>query len=208
MVLSGDSLTWRPTLIEIEAPGKRLFTAKGTTRSEFNQARDQISEWHAWFNKNANDHAFRVEYGISSEGTLPDAVQLECVLVYGRKYEWERHPELAGKRSVLFRGAGDSQASFDRLAERLARNVHLLYDAITVKPIGHGRFRALYVAPTFGFSPSKADRLLWIDGLSDAINDQPEIPDDRKRFLKQRLSYWTDWATRGARGLISSGDIE
>lgn len=208
MIVSGDSLSWRPRLIEIESPAKRLFTAKGHTRSEFNQARDQLSAWRAWFDKDPNGQVFRAEYGISSERPLPAALHLECILVYGRRREWEGDPELAAKRSALLGHEGDTQASYDRLADRFPDLVHNLYGAITVKPAGNGRFRACCVPPTFAFSPSNAARLQWIDGLADAINAQPDLEQDRKRFLMRRLPYWTDWAASGARGIVGSADVE
>ena len=45
MWIATDSGTWYPTLIEIESPGKRLFTKRGVPTAAFTQARTQLAQW-------------------------------------------------------------------------------------------------------------------------------------------------------------------
>ena len=75
-----------------------------------------------------------------------------------------------------------------------------LDDAITVRAIGSGRYRALYVPQTFALTPNLAHRLLQIEGISEAINGNTEIPANRREFLMERVQYWRKWvSTEGSR---------
>lgn len=56
-------------------------------------------------------------------------------------------------------------------------------DAITVKAKVYGLYQAKRVPPVFGVGPNLADRLLWKDGLGEAVEANPEISDTRKMFL-------------------------
>ena len=93
--------------------------------------------------------------------------------------------------------------SFDRLG------VHAHFrDAITVKAIGSGRYRAIHVPATFGTGPELADRLPHIDGIAEAIDHNEDIEKERKEFLKERIIYWRRWASESSRGLIIGGHRE
>lgn len=58
MWIAQHSMTWFPTLIEIESLSKRLFTQKGEPTSEVTQARNQLAQWRIWFNSPENVAVF------------------------------------------------------------------------------------------------------------------------------------------------------
>jgi hypothetical protein len=62
--VSTHSLEWFPTLIEIERPGKKLFTKEGVPTADFTQARNQLAQWRTWFSDPTNVQTFVREYGI------------------------------------------------------------------------------------------------------------------------------------------------
>ena len=82
--------------------------------------------------------------------------------------------------------------SFERLTVDTS-----MRDAITVKAIGHGRYRAAWVPPIFETGPGQAERLPYIDGILEAIGANPEIDSGREAFLKRRIPYWQGWASSG-----------
>ena len=199
MWISGNSLAWSPTLIEIEAPHKKLFTRRGNTYAAFNQARDQLSDWRSWLDDSANVQPFINHFGV------PDhlrrlALRHQRVLIFGRRAEFADNPLLSRKRAFLLES--DELISFDRLSADRS-----LMDAITVRATGHGRYKAVWIPEVFGLGPSSADRLLVVEGIPDAIDRNPNIAHERSVFLKERISYWQEWA-RGSRGLIGGSDRE
>lgn len=208
MVVHCDSLNWYPTLIEIERPSKKLFTLKGNSTAKFNEARDQLTDWRAWLATPANQQQFLDAYGISMRLSQSQSVSVRRLLVYGRRKEWEDDSKLATKRALLFSDPEESLASFDRLEEDLPRVIRSEYDAITVKALGNGRFRALHIAPTFGFSPFNAFRLPYIDGLEDMIDANPDLSEERKEFLKRRAKYWKAWTESPGTKLIGPSFVE
>ena len=111
------------------------------------------------------------------------------ILIYGRRSEFEENPSLSLHRGSLLNTPGEELMSFDRLkADTTMR------DAITVRVVRHGMYRAKWVPPVFTTGPVLAERLLHIDGIVEAINRNPKISEDRKAFLKRRIPYWKKWA--------------
>ncbi len=204
MWISTHSLTWYPTLIEIERPSKKLFLQSGKPTSDFYQARNQLAEWRTWFSKPENFGKFVSEYGIPSDFTLGRQWNLHMILVYGRRSEFEHSPKLSEQRHSLMSGEDEELMSFDRLHPDSE-----LDEAITIRAKGSGAYEALHVPPTFFLRPALADRLLRVNGISDALNKTPLITEDRRKFLISRILYWQEWAMeRKGGGMINSGDIE
>ena len=199
MWISANNLAWSSTLIEIEKPGKKMFIRSGRTSAKFNQARDQLTDWRAWFAQPVNVLSFIEYFG------LPDhlrklSMRHYQILIFGRRSEFEGDPVLTKNRGVTL--DNDELISFDRLSA----NRHLI-DAITVRATGSGRYEAIWVPEVFGLGSFSADRLRIVDGIPDAIDMNPNISPERKTFLKERIPYWKEWST-GARGTINGADRE
>lgn len=189
MWIATHSGAWFPTLVEIERPGKRIFNRDGTPSADFSKARNQLNQWRSWFNESTNVEQFLRTYGIP-EFMLKRTRRLHMILIYGRRSEFEGNPKLTHQRGSLLPGQDEELMSFDRLMVDTS-----LRDAITVKSIGHGRYRAIWIPPVFETGPSLAERLLCIEGISEAIDTNPEFDADRKVFLKRRIPYWREWAS-------------
>jgi hypothetical protein len=189
MWVSTHSGAWFPTLIEIEKPGKKIFNKDRTPTSEFTKARNQLNQWRAWFNTPSNQQQFLDWYGI------PDymrrrTMQLHMILIYGRRSEFEDSDLLTQQRGTLLPGTDEELMSFDRL---LADKD--MAQAFTVKSLGRGRYQAVSVPAAFGTGPNRADRLLSIERIDEAIDKNPQIEEERKTFLKHRIPYWQAWAS-------------
>ena len=202
MWIATHSGTWFPTLIEIERPSKRIFTNKGVPCAKFTQARNQLNQWRSWFNDPTNVQQFMALYGIP-EHFRRRTMRLHMILIYGRRSEFEENPSLSLERDTLLPGADEELMSFDRLQVDTS-----MLDAITVRAIGHGKYRAKRVLPVFGLRPGQADRLLWIDGIEEAIDENPDIAEERRAFLKRRIPYWKEWSTSLGSNRYNSGDRE
>ncbi|MBT3191179.1 MAG: DUF4263 domain-containing protein [Verrucomicrobia bacterium] len=203
MWIAMHSLEWYPTLIEIEAPSKRLFTRSGTPRADFTQARNQLAEWRTWFADPSNVQVFTESYGIPYAIRSARQMRLHMVLVYGRRDEFDNDPRLAKQRASLMTGADEELMSYDRLA--VDRE---LGNAITVRADGNGRYKTVAVPPLFHLGPNLAERLLSIDDLDAALRETPLMSEERRAFLLSRLPYWRSWAQGGARGIVNTGDWE
>jgi hypothetical protein len=200
MWIPSHSATWYTTLIEIERLSKKLFTRKDLPTADFSQARNQLAEWRTWFSSPANVQKFIEEYGIPAQYLQFMTWKLHMILIFGRRSEFQSKPMLSKHRAALMSAPDEELMSYDRLGFDTD-----LRDAITVRAVGFGRYRVLAVPPTFSTGPSMADRLLHIDGFSDAIDKNLEIPEPRREFLKRRIPYWREWAAKGRLGIINSG---
>ena len=206
MWLSTHSDSWFPTLIEIEKPSKRMFNKNEDTSANFNHARDQLNQWRSWFSEPENVQNFTTMYGI------PDhfrnrAMKLSMILIYGRSSEFEGTPSLTKKRAGLTQ-QDETLMSFDRLKSIDYPNNAPVSDAITVKAKGQGQYQALWIPSVFTTGPNLAERLLKIDSISEAINKNPEISEERKNFLKRRIPYWQEWAAATGLSVKSLSDWE
>jgi hypothetical protein len=194
MWIATHSGCWYPTLIEIERPGKRVFTRAGVPTAAFTQARNQLAQWRTWFNSPSNVQQFIDSYGIPPLIREGRRMQLHMILVYGRRAEFKHDPKLSRHRGSLLPGQDEELMSFDRLApdEKLAHS-------ITVRPAGSSRFTALEVPPVFVTGPMVGTELLHICGFAQAIDRSTNISARRKEFLKRRVEYWREWeASRGS----------
>lgn len=202
MWISSHSLTWYPTLIEIEKPSKRIFTASGVPSAEFTQARNQLAEWRTWFSKPENVQQFISSYGIPDNLRSGRQMQLHMILIYGRREEFQNSPMRSEHRGSLLNGDDEELMSFDRLAPDRDLN-----EAITIRAIGSGQFEAVYIPQSFRLGPRLADRLNAITNWEDAFKQTPLISEDRRKFLISRIPYWQAWASNG-KGVWNSGDVE
>ena len=194
------SSTWYPVLIEIEKPSKRLFKKNREPSAEFYQARNQLSQWRTWFGHAFNQLKFQHDYGVPDTWVHCRAMSLHMILVYGRREEFEYDAKLSNQRASLLPGNDEELMSFDRLAPD-----PLLSAALTVRAVGGGRYRALRVPPTFTHGPFHAERLLFIDGLTEAIEASAGWTPVRQAFVKTRIPYWREWAKLKKKGWISGG---
>lgn len=203
MWIATNSIGIYPTLIEIERPGKRVFTSAGAPTAEFTQARHQLAQWRGWFSMPENEVVFKREYGVGSAPNGSEMLEPRYILVFGRRSELENDPALRRERAFLLDGNIESLVSYDRLVpDRMMENV------ITVRALGDGRFHALAVPPTFTLGPLDAKRLLIVDGMEEAISSAELMSDERKAFLLKRLPYWRTWAREGGGGFFGSMDVE
>lgn len=200
MWIATHSGSWFPTLIEIEDPKKKIFNRDRAPSQKFTQAHNQLNQWRAWFSRTGSQHAFMDYFGVDDH-MRSRAMQLHMILIFGRRDEVEGQPELARQRGTFASASDEDLMSFDRLAP-----AHAMKDAITVKAKGSGRYEAVWVSPVFELGPDLANRLLYLDGLPEAIGRNPDISDERKSFLKDRIPYWQGWARNP--GVYNPGDRE
>lgn len=191
MWIANHSQAWYPTLIEIESPTKRLFTKGGQPRAEFTQARTQLAHWRSWFQNPTNVHQFVELYGVPEKWQRDKTRQLHMILIYGRRAEFEKSQHLSMLRASLMSGHDEEMMSFDRLEANPK-----LEAVITIRPLGGGRFEAVWVPETFGTSAEIADALPHIDGLAEAIDHNDRISGTRRAFLKTRIEHWQAWRAK------------
>jgi hypothetical protein len=202
MWISLNSEAEEPVLIEIEAPGKRWFTGSGQQTAHLTEALNQIAEWKAWFGIPHNVEAFKAFYGLDREAGMRRRFRPAYLLIYGRRAEANANPSLTQKRGHLH--PDDVVVmTYDRL--RPNSNASQL---LCMKVERERTFRALSVPATLKWSPSLAEDRALLVGLEAAIDLNPYISSVRKQFLIRRLPYWSEWASRGNKGVISSGDEE
>ena len=161
MWIATHSGAWFPTLIEIEKPSRRIYNKDGTPSSHFSQARNQLNQWRSWFTSNANVEQFKEMYGIP-ECMLRRQMNLHMILVYGRRSELDEQPDLARQRGSLLSGAGELM-SFDRLLGPGYIDTSMK-NAVTVRAMGDGRYRAKYVPPVFELGPILAESCMRLMG--------------------------------------------
>ena len=202
MWISLSSDTEEPVLIEIEAPDRRWFTASGNQMAPLTHALDQIAEWKAWFDIPHNVQAFKAFYGLDREAGRGRRFRPAYILIYGRRAETSAKRSLTQKRGHLH--PDDVVVmTYDRL--RPNANAGQL---VCMKVDGAGTFKALSVPATLKWRPGLAKARSQIAGLEAAIEANPHISFQRKRFLIRRLPYWSEWANRQPGGWINSMDEE
>ena len=205
MVITKNSAEWRPILIEIENPRKRVFRKDGKTRSEFNHARDQLTEWDAWFGETSNVAPFMEKYGIHNYIRSGLRMRLETVLVYGRRSAFEGNPTLSKVRAAQL-NPPHRLISFDRLID-LKLNSLDYQIAITIRSTSSGQFESVWIPETFTLGPEFADSLHYVSGIETAIANNPNISDARRNFLVERVGYWKERSKSGI-GQYTPGDRE
>ena len=202
MWISTNSMAWYPTMIEIEGLEKRIFLKNGDPGRHFNHARSQLAQWRAWFEEDGNLQQFIRKYGIPDRMHRSRILRVRTILIYGRRSEFENDP-FRTKQLASMCANGEEIMTYDRL--RVARD---MMPAITIGASGVGRYRAKWIPPVFETGPDFAHRLLNIDEIHEAMEENPEFDDDRRLFLSRRLEYWRDWASRHRGGYVSYGERE
>lgn len=185
MWVSTHSEAWFPTLIEIERPGKRLYTSKGIPTADFTQARNQLAQWRTWFADPTNQQQFTDAYGIPRQWRTHRQPCLHMILIYGRRAEFEGSPTLSKHRGSLLSSPDEELISFDRLAPHR----DLAY-AAALRAKGSGVYGVLEVSPVFAFNETMIELARTADGLGEAIERNARIAPERKRFLLGELDYW------------------
>ena len=195
MWISGHSGGVYAALIEIERPSKRIFLNSGKPSSEFNQAKNQLTEWRVWFDSPSNQQVFFEHYGIT-EFLYSRVFNLHLILIFGRRSEFENNRKLSKHRGKILDGKNEELMSFDRL-----KPDSWLKNMITVKPRGNAEFDVLHVPEVFSTNPHDAIEYLSWNDFNNAVSGNPSISGDRQVFLKRRFAYWVDWAqnNNGAR---------
>lgn len=202
MWIATHSAGWYPTLIEIENPNKKIFRNDGAPTAEFTQARNQLEQWRTWFNNPSNIQQFMEMYKIPYYMRNQRQRKLHMILIYGRRDEFDANPNKSKDRLSLT--SPDLELmSYDRLS--CDRD---LDDAITIKLNKHNLYEVVSVPPTLKLGPSHSERLVHIKGIEKAIEENVDIPADRKSFLMERLPYWTGWVIKSEKGIVNSGDYE
>jgi hypothetical protein len=199
--IARDSLNLRPVFIEIESPCKQWFTQAGVPHHHFTQALNQLGQWRAWLNQPANQLVFLDQF------LIPDGMRRNLhfrphfILIYGRRREFEGHPELSRLRAQFERGDQEVM-TFDRLEPSPQ------YDIFISATKGPQGYRALSVPAVFKWSPMIVEELMQIQNIPDAIRANDWIAPNRRDFLVERYEYWENW-NRGDRGrMFSTGDWE
>lgn len=198
--LSNHSSSLYAAMVEIEKPSKRIFTSNEVPTAAYTQAYNQFAQWRIWFDNPAHQQNFFNDYGITAEMTNSLEFNLHLILIYGRRSEFQSNHRLSKLRSKLAKGLYEELMSYDRLSPD-----HSLSSVVTVKPLGAGRFEVKYVPETFTTSPWNAPDLLAFEGLKTAIDANEEIEPERREFLKDRVTYWREWAKKELRGYTISG---
>ncbi len=202
MWIATHSSGWYPTLIEIEKPDKKIFKNNGTPTADFTQARNQLEQWRTWFNNPCNVQLFMEMYQIPDYMRNQRQMQLHMILVYGRRDEFSQNPNRSKDR-MSFTASDLELMSYDRLSCDKE-----LGDAITIRLNSSSSYEAVAIPPTFKLGPTLSERLVNVHRIDKAIEKNTHIPDERKRFLINRLPYWINWKKTSEGGIVNSGDRE
>ena len=152
------------------------------------------SRGRTWFGRPENVQQFVASYDTENI-RWGRQMSLQMILVFGRRAEFESAQELAAQRASLLPGEGEKLLSYDRVSPDPS-----LGETISVRTIGSGRYKALYVSPMFCLGPKVAERLLCIEGIEEALRLAPLISEGRRKFLIHRIPYWRDWAKSSKHG--------
>jgi hypothetical protein len=202
MWLSTNSLEFEPVVIEIESPKKKWFTSVGRPTSDFTEAQNQLAQWRAWFEEPENQLTFYKNFEIPQ--LLRDRkLRVSCVLIYGRRNEYENNTQLNKVRAQLAR-QDEHLMSFDRFTPSADAQY---FFAVKRE---RGRYRAITYPPTYVIGPDFADTYSIIEGKNEAIDACGLMTLERKRFIKSRFPYWEVWSKQDFenKGVIFGGDRE
>lgn len=199
--LAKNSCTFTPVFVELESPCKRWFTAREVPTHDLTQSVNQLAQWRAWLNRPENVSVFYESLELPDYMRRNLTFRPEYVLIYGRRREFDDRPQLSRLRDQ-FERHGQVVMTFDRL--RPARDAGFYFSATK----RNGPYRALAVPPTMKLGPNNSESLTRIVGIPEAITSNDWISEERRRFLVERLPYWTAWAGQPNQGIIQSGDSE
>lgn len=201
MWIANDSGTLYPVFIEIEAPYKQWFLDNGKQTDEFTQAHNQLAEWKQWFAKPTHVSLFLEYFQIPSDFLWGKSIRPLFLLIYGRRSEFDRKPFLSEKRRYMAR-EDEFLMTYDSLSPDYGvRNLMCVR-------IKDNSYKAISVSPTYTLGPSLAGWHALISGRKEAIEHNLYISKERKDFLISRIPYWENWAKKGEKGVINTGDKE
>lgn len=200
--LAQDSLHFCPVLIEIEKPNKKTFTAQGIQTADFSQALNQIYEWKTILNQPENILNFYKYFNIPME-MREKKFSPQYGLIYGRRSEYTGNNDLTRKRAEL---VPDDVVliSYDRIITTASPK----YEDLMCCKLSNRKYQVLTVPPTFRYGPHLVCDLLNVNGFTDAVSDIKMVTEERKKFLKERYSYWMDYASLKQQGIIHTSDRE
>ena len=199
MCLSTNSLEFEPVLIELERPDRNWFTQKGNPSAHLTQAHNQLAQWRAWFAIPANVQVFYEEFQVPLM-LRSRRLRVSCVLIYGRRREFEGNSRLNQVRAQLARDS-EYLMTYDRLEPRAdAANLY------TVRKQSDG-YVAVAFPPTYVLRPGLADRYLLVSAKAKAVDHSEWMSERRREFIKRRFPYWEDWArTKGPK--LAGSEVE
>jgi hypothetical protein len=196
--LATDSGTFHVVLIEIESPTKKWFTEKGIPHSNLTQAHSQLASWRQWFDVPENKALFLKAYKVPPS-LLEKAFNLVCVLVYGRRSEFEDAPALSALRKHLER-PGEHLMTFDRLFAD-PKSSDLMSVRLVESALGT-HYEAISIPPTLRLSNYLAEERSVISKREEVVQGSTLLTKERKRFLIERLVYWDKWAKEHHGGYV------
>lgn len=200
MIVSRDSGSVYPILIEIESPAKRWFTAHGRPSAELTQAMDQLTQWADWFSLPENQVAFSRLYNIN-QSLICRQLRPRFVLIMGRRSEAAAVPAFARKRALLER-PDTLLMTYDRLNPSFELRNYVSAKLVRL-PGDRASVEVLHVPACLQLSPCGARAFSGLRGREQAIERNPLISRERKQFLIGRIPYWDDWAQE-CEGVIGS----
>jgi hypothetical protein len=171
-----------PVLLELERPDKRWFRQDGQQTEELSQAINQVAEWRTWLDSDANQLLFYEVYGISSWIKAYHKVEPVFRLAYGRRSEFIDDPKLTRHRESI-RPDWLEWSTYDRLAPSAGARRW-----VTVRIKQGVGWEVVAVPPTFDLALRRLDDLQGLVGLSEAIQANDLMSDDRKTYLLERVS--------------------
>src|ERR1700739_162339 len=185
-----------PMFIEIETPAKRWFTVSGQPTAQWTQAYDQILNWKRWLKNPALMQTWINSLNLPYPFNRGYEFHPQFVLIYGSAAEFDERPELRSKRKEM---APDDTflMTFDNL--RPDANAD---DFMTLRRDG-ARVTAVTVPPTYRLRPITSEDILEVQGRIEAVEREPRLTEERRRFLIERIPYWDAWLQRDRRGVIS-----
>jgi hypothetical protein len=188
--LGTDSGTFHVVLVEIESPTKQWFTKKGVPHSSLTQAQAQLASWKQWFDVPENKAIFLKSYKVPPS-LLEKAFNLVCVLVYGRRSEFEGAPALSALRRQLER-PGEHLMTFDRLFPD-PKSKDLMCVRLTESFQGT-HYEAISIPPTLHLTNYLAPQRSLITKREEVVQQSTRLTKERKAFLLERFPYWDNWA--------------
>jgi hypothetical protein len=202
MWIGHDSAFLHPILIEIETPAKKWFNKNEVVSQHFVHSHDQILDWKAWFDVDANRSMFHEAYSIPDQLCRGRKLQPEYVLVAGSyEAEFRSNPNLNQKRAPLAR-PNEVLATFDRLTPSWEGA-----DLFTVR-LGKNGYEAVAFLPTFRIRPADAHWLSLVRNKESALDASEWFDPDRVSFLKRRFQYWDELGSANAVRYVRGNDVE
>jgi hypothetical protein len=191
LLFDQDSGRTFAVLIEIEAPGKKWATKKGTPTADLTRGIDQLRDWKMWFSEPGNVLAFRELYKLDPEQFDTRRLVQHYVLIYGRREEVTYIESFARKRHS-YMGADEFLMTYDRLEPNGSAHLTVNLDRSGVDT----KLRLVSVTPTFRLERKNAEAFSMFSGREEAIQNQSLLSEERKQFLLERMKFADRYAEK------------